>query len=189
MRAGDGTMTDSEILALVENEPILAAAGILPTSALVFEPAYRKYCEDNVCGQYGANYSCPPACGTPEQMKRRALRYRRVLVVQSTWEVPGLKDLEKLARGKRLHNDLSYRILDQLERAGFAPDAMLAGHCDRCPEGCRMVQEKPCPRQGKIYSCASAYCLDVAKVCEHLGMTYLSDGDHVSFFSMFLLDQ
>jgi predicted metal-binding protein len=127
-------MTDSEILALVGGEPILAAAGILPTSALVFEPAYRKYCEDNVCGQYGANYSCPPACGTPEQMKRRALRYRRVLVVQSTWEVPGLKDLEKLARGKRSTTTCPTVSWINWNRR-LCPRRHAGRHCDRCPEG------------------------------------------------------
>ena len=38
---------------------------VIPADQLVFDPSLRKYCEDNLCGNYGKNYSCPPECGTP----------------------------------------------------------------------------------------------------------------------------
>ena len=38
---------------------------VVRTEDLVFDPAFRPYCEENLCGQYGINYTCPPACGTP----------------------------------------------------------------------------------------------------------------------------
>ena len=42
-----------------------AAAAIVDTDKIVFDPSFRPYCAENLCGQYGANYSCPPDCGTP----------------------------------------------------------------------------------------------------------------------------
>ena len=48
-----------------------SAGSIQETGGIVFDPTFRSYCEENLCGQYGINYSCPPDCGTPEEMKRR----------------------------------------------------------------------------------------------------------------------
>ena len=40
-----------------------SAAAVVDTADIVFDPSFRPYCEENLCGQYGANYSCPPDCG------------------------------------------------------------------------------------------------------------------------------
>ena len=37
-----------------------AAAAIVDTDKIVFDPAFRPYCAENLCGQYGVNFSCPP---------------------------------------------------------------------------------------------------------------------------------
>ena len=44
---------------------------ILPAGELSFDYSLRKYCEVNYCGNYGNNYSCPPECGTPEEMEEK----------------------------------------------------------------------------------------------------------------------
>lgn len=41
-------------------------AALVDTDDIVFDASFRSYCEENLCGQYGANYSCPPSCGTPK---------------------------------------------------------------------------------------------------------------------------
>ncbi|SCH48332.1 Predicted metal-binding protein (DUF2284) [uncultured Blautia sp.] len=55
---------------------------------LVFDYSFRGYCEENVCGNYGTNHSCPPDCGTVQEMEERARQYRQDLVptVKSVWE-------------------------------------------------------------------------------------------------------
>lgn len=55
-------------------------AEVISTDKIVFDASFRPYCEENLCGQYGANYSCPPDCGTPEQMKQRVLAYKKVMI-------------------------------------------------------------------------------------------------------------
>ena len=39
-----------------------AAAAVVDTGEIAFDPSFRPYCEENLCGQYGVNYSCPPDC-------------------------------------------------------------------------------------------------------------------------------
>ena len=45
-----------------------AAAEVIDTDTIVFDPSFRPFCEENLCGQYDANYTCPPICGTPEEI-------------------------------------------------------------------------------------------------------------------------
>ena len=70
------TMID---LALAEN---FAAAVVVDTKDIVFDPIFRPYCEENLCGQYGVNYTCPPDCGTPEEMRLRFPNARVVRAVK-----------------------------------------------------------------------------------------------------------
>ena len=75
-------MTDQEMIALAESLGF-AAAGVVGTEEIVFDPSFRPYCEENLCGKYGVNYACPPACGTPEEMKQRVLAHKKALVLQT----------------------------------------------------------------------------------------------------------
>ena len=52
---------------------------ILPAGELSFDHSLRKYCEVNYCGNYGNNYSCPPECGTPEEIEEKTRKFSRVL--------------------------------------------------------------------------------------------------------------
>ena len=77
-------MTHEEMIAWAVEEGFSAAA-VVDTEQIVFDPSFRPYCAENLCGQYGANYSCPPDCGSPEEMKQRVLRHKNALVLQSMW--------------------------------------------------------------------------------------------------------
>ena len=60
-------MEDQEILKQAKEMGFSAA--IIDTKDVVQEPSFRKFCEDNLCGKYNANYSCPPDCGTVEEVQ------------------------------------------------------------------------------------------------------------------------
>ena len=50
-------MTEAEMIALAESQGFEKVA-ILNTSQLKIVQEYRKYCEQNLCGNYDANYGC-----------------------------------------------------------------------------------------------------------------------------------
>ena len=77
-------MTNEQIIQYAVEEGF-AAAEIVDTHEIVFDPSFRPYCEENLCGQFGANYSCPPDCGSPEAMKQRILAHKKALVLQTIW--------------------------------------------------------------------------------------------------------
>ena len=77
-----------------------SAAAVVDTADIVFDPSFRPYCEENLCGQYGANYSCPPDCGTPEEMKQKVLAHKKALVLQSIWQLESYTDTPAIKKGK-----------------------------------------------------------------------------------------
>ena len=74
-------MIDTQILKLAEEVGFHAA--LIPTTEIIVDSKFRPYCEENLCGNFGANYSCPPDCGTVEEVRHRLMARDRALVLQS----------------------------------------------------------------------------------------------------------
>ena len=51
-------MTDNQLIRYAVEEGF-AAAAVIDTDKIPFDPSFRPYCEENLCGQYGVNYACP----------------------------------------------------------------------------------------------------------------------------------
>lgn len=175
-----------------EEETILRAAadcgfyqaGILGTENIVFDPAFRPYCEENRCGQYGINYSCPPDCGTPEQMKERVLAYPRALVLSTAWEIRDLSDADRIREVRAAHNAAMFRLIDLLRAAGHDDILMIgASGCMLC-HPCKLLFGEPCAYPDRRYSCLSAYCIYVRKLAEDCGMTYNYKDGILPFFGV-----
>ena len=176
-------MTDAELLALAA-ELGFGRAAVLATEEIPLEPAFRKYCADNVCGKYGANYACPPDCGATEEMARRLRAYRRALALQTCWPFDGRDGGER----------------DPVRQNAAQPaDPGACRTLRRRPDGggqrLRSVQPLPAGGRGSPaafpdwrFSCMSAYCVHVAKLAERCGMDYYAEGS-VHLFSLCCFDR
>lgn len=85
------------IIQLCQDE-IFSDVALISMDEVVFEPSFRHYCEQNLCGKYGANYSCPPGCGTPGEMEARMRQYRNALVFQTKWDIDDWYDNTQIKR-------------------------------------------------------------------------------------------
>ena len=151
-------------------------AKLLSADEVIFDDSFRRYCEENRCGNYGVNLSCPPACGTPEQMRKKLTGKTHALVLRSEWTLDW-HDAAALREAKRSHNERAQALP--------APDGAVyagAGECTLC-EVCAGRTGEPCRFPGKRYSCLSAWCADVAALAEKCGFSYFAEGK-VSFFSV-----
>jgi len=180
-------MTTEEMLSLAK-EAGFARAAVVSTADIVFDPAFRPYCEENLCGQYGANYSCPPDCGTPEEMRLRVTAHKWALVLQTVWEVSDYADRKAIGRAKGSHNTAGLQLMQKLRSAGH-PDCFMVGAsgCSLCPS-CTLVQGEPCRFPDLRYSCMSAYCVYVRKLAERCGMEYDCGKTRLALFGMLVFD-
>lgn len=155
-------------LALEEN---FQSAVLVKATDLVFDPSFRPFCEENLCGQYGANYSCPPDCGSPEVMKESVMKYQHVLVLQSIWDITDYTDMEAVERARNGHNSAQLRLMEKISGAGHKGLMIGAGNCTLC-DPCAIRSGESCRFPEKKYSCLSAYCVNVKDLADRCGMSY-----------------
>lgn len=179
-------MTD-KILTQAAEKKLFSAACVIETKKIVFKPEFRPFCEENYCGQYDANYSCPPTCGTPEEMKARILRYRYALVLQSKWHISDIHDKDAIYLAKLAHNHTSLELKREIE-ADYG-ECLLAG-CGCCMlcSPCAMREGRPCKDPQERYSCMSAYCIYVKDLAEKCGMEYDGKDGITPLFSLIALE-
>ncbi len=149
-------------------------AKIINMAEVPFDSAFRKYCEDNRCGEYNANYSCPPMCGSPEAMERRLRVYKRALVLQTKWDLADYQDQASVRKAENSHNIAMIGLIDNMRRGGHNGVMCGASCCSLC-EACEMRNGRPCLRSNLKFSCMSAYCIHVKKLAEQCGMEYSRD--------------
>lgn len=179
-------MTDREMIQWAVDQGFSAAA-VVGTDDIVFDPSFRPYCEENLCGQYGANYACPPDCGSPEEMKQRILAHKKALVLQSIWEVADYSDAPAIKNAKKQHNAMELSLVKKLRQEGYDGIIVGASGCALCSP-CAITQGESCKFPDLKYSCMSAYCIFVKKLTDKCGMEYNCGEGLLGLFGMYVFD-
>ena len=179
-------MTETEMIQCAIDEGF-AAAAIVDTTQIVFDPSFRPYCEENLCGQYGSNYSCPPDCGSPEEMKQRILAHKKALVLQTIWQVADYSDVPAIKHAKKSHNASEIRVVKKMREAGHDGLIVGASGCALCTP-CAQTQGLPCNFPDLKYSCMSAYCIFVKKLADACEMEYDCGEGLLGLFGMYVFD-
>ena len=160
---------DSKLLELARAEGFCAS--IIPSYDVPVDPRYRAFCEENLCGQYNANYSCPPDCGSVEQLHKNILEQEKVLVISTTWDIESYDDKCAVIHAKQAHNAAVLRLMKQLREIGCVGFCAGYNGCPLC-DPCRRKENQPCLHPDQRISCMSAYCIDVAKLAERCHLKF-----------------
>lgn len=162
-------MNEHEILAMARELGFDAA--MIDAEDVPVNHAYRACCEENLCGQYDGNYSCPPTCGTPQEMEDRIRENDRAVVVISRWDIADYQDRDTISKAKTAHNKKELTLARELRHRGL-PGVMVGGGCCNLCSPCAMVSGKPCHYPEERFSCMSAYCVDVAALAKKCGLDF-----------------
>lgn len=165
-------MTHEKISSLAKTEGFEAA--VLNTSELEFDFTYRKYCEENLCGNFGTNPYCPPFCPSAEELKNEVLKHKLVLVLKSAHNIPDLADREKIKAANEAHNAASLQLISKIP--DFRGALALCSSTDI---------EIP---KGVTAACLSAYCVNVAAMAEKCNLTYAYKDPTLPLFGFITLD-
>ena len=176
-------MQEHEIIKLAEEMGFTAA--YIDTADVVQDPSFRKFCEDNLCGKYNANYSCPPDCGTVDEVQQRLRSGKRALVLQSIWDIGSYDNKDGIQKSKKTHNAAILRFTETLRQAGHKGFCLGYGGCPLC-DPCKRVNNEPCAHPEQKISCMSAYCIDVAKLAEKCSLEFAWVPEKLFLFGMFV---
>lgn len=178
-------MTQQELLSLAE-EVGFSHAGELNRAALEFLPQVREMCAADRCHNYGRCWTCPPACGTLEEAARRAGRYRRGVLLQSTGTMEDDFDVETMRETERLQRERFAVFVERVRRAD--PDClpMGTGGCGICA-ACT-CPDAPCRFPDRAIPSMEAYGLWVSRVCERSGLPYYYGPGTITYTACVLVD-
>ncbi len=177
-------MDQTELIRLAREAGFSAA--VLPASQVPVDGKFRAFCEENRCGQYHANYSCPPLCGSVEQMHSRILGSELALVLETQWPIDGYQDTQAIRHGKQAHNREMLRLNEALCADGWVGICAGGSCCDLC-EPCALTRGDACVHPKVQFSCLSAYCVDVAELAKRCGLEFAWDQKRLFVYSMILL--
>lgn len=177
-------MDRNTILCLAKNAGF-SAAQIVETSEICFDPAFRPYCEENLCGHYGTNYACPPDCGTPEAMEQRIRAHRYALVLKTEWTITDYSEPGPILAAKASHNASQTELIRQLRALGHQGFMVGSSGCALCTP-CALALGEPCRFPEDRYSCMSAYCIHVQKLAQACGMDYQWKSSTMMLFGMYV---
>ncbi len=162
-----------------------SAVSVVKTADIPIEPGFRVCCEENTCGQYGANYSCPPDCGTVDEMRQKLLRGEHAIILQTIHEIDDPMDMVQIKPAKGMHNRMSRELKAWAKERGINGFLVGSSGCGLCTP-CARKNGEPCRFPDDAFSCMSAYCVFVRELAEQCGMEYDCGNGLVAFFGMFV---
>ena len=174
-------MTNTELMKLAEEAGFRAA--FISAKDISVDGSFRKFCEDNLCGKYNANYSCPPGCGTVEEVHERLFSADKALVLQSIHEIGSYENKEAVLKSKKDLNAAILRMTEVLRKDGVQCFCWGYGGCPLC-DPCKQVTGEPCAFPEKRISCMSAYCIDVGKLAAKCNMEFAWVPEKLFLFGM-----
>jgi predicted metal-binding protein len=153
-------------------------SAVIPVEAITFAPELMDACRQNVCGNYGKSWSCPPALHAErEQELIRSCKY--AFVFTSKWQLEDSFDFEGMREGQIFHRKLAEEL-----HAAFPDNPIYsAGGCTCC-EKC--AYPAPCRFPRKAFPSMEALGVYVTALSEAAGVKYNNGPDTVTYFSMIL---
>ena len=162
---------------------------VVETSAIQFHEGVRDACAKNVCGKYDTNWMGPPAIGPIKELKKKVLRYRQGLLLQTVHPTTGSFDMKGMMAAAKDHGAVFRNYLEKI-RNTFPEDDFLpldAGCCGYC-EKCAYQDGEPCRNPDQAVSSVEAYGMNVAALMKTADMPYNHGKGAIGFVGLILFN-
>lgn len=179
-------MLDMDFLYIRARAAGFTAAAPLDAGTLSPNVEVRAMCQNNVCGQYGQRWSCPPGCGTLEECAARLQTYRGGILVQTIGILEDEFDGEGMIKTEARHK-VQFQVLWEDLRTDYPQLlALSSGCCTRCKICTYPIS--PCRTPNAVFSSMEAYGLLVLDVCRRNHLPYYYGKAQIAYTSCFLLE-
>lgn len=162
---------------------------IIAEEDVQFNEDFRLQCEQNSCGSYNKNWMCPPAVGSIDELKEKALKFKRGLLFQTVYQLEDSFDYEGMQEGIEEHTKILRKVLDNIKSTGvfkeFLP--LNVGPCTYCGR-CAFLDGQECRFPEEAVSSVEAYGIDVMALEKSCGMSYNNGKNTISCISLILFN-
>ncbi len=154
----------------------------IPFSKVAFSSEVRKLCEQNMCGNFGKSWTCPPAVESTEELHRQLLQFNQVIIVNKVYALADSFDWEGMKSGAE---DFQSKILKlkkviRKENPDFDFIALGAGRCGIC-DTCTYEQQLPCRNPNEAIVSVEACGIDVMDMVKEAGLSYNNGPNTVTY--------
>jgi predicted metal-binding protein len=174
---------------MVEECLELGATGaeIVNTESIRIKQEFRTPCEQNQCGHYGQNWMCPPGVGSLEECEKKVRRFSKGLLFQRVYPLKDSYDIEGMQEAHKNFNSLIQEIRDSVPKNNQIGKYMIlgAGACPVCKK-CTYLGGEECVFPNKAIASVEAHGIDVKKLLEDHGMSYVNGANTVSYVGLLL---
>ena len=179
-------MTDKQLLSIAQEQGFIPA--IISTQDIVVDYSFRKFCEDNLCGKYGANYSCPPDCGTPQQVHNKLLSKNSALVLQMICDIESYEDKAMVQQARTALNQAVLAVTDKMTAERYSVIPLGYNGCPLC-NPCKRTLNQSCAFPDRQISCVSAYCINVTELAKNCQLEFTWSDKKLYLFGIILFDK
>lgn len=181
LRKEGKAVMEQELIALAEEEGFLVS--LIPAADVPVNGEFRKFCKENLCGRYGANYSCPPDCGSVESLHETLLSRKHALVIETIHPIDGYENKAAVMQAKHSHNAAVLRLMKAMRERGYQGFCTGYNGCPLC-DPCLKTKGLPCAHPEQRISCMSAYCIDVSALAARCGLPFAWDPKQLHLFGL-----
>lgn len=178
-------MTKEELTKIAQSCGFTTVAD-LDVDTLVVRPEIRETCTTNKCRQYDTKWSCPPGCGTLEEMEQLIRRFKNGLILQTTGELPDSLDFEQMGAIAAKHYEHMTAFSKQFRK--LCPDGYVVGDtpCFECKE-CTYPDE-PCRFPELLSYSLSALGIVVSDMCKSNDVKYYYGAGTLTYVGCVFID-
>lgn len=163
-------------------EKHFSGAGEVPIESIIISDEVRRLCEQNACGNYGKNWTCPPAVKPIDEFRKEIARFDAFIVVYRVYDVKSSFDFRGMKAGAADFNNRLLLMKKELEKAGIQSKFRIlgAGGCGLCKE-CAYITGEPCRRPDEALISLEAFGIDVIGLMRGNGLKYYNGKNTVTF--------
>lgn len=150
----------------------------IKTEEIPFDEKSRDYCKANLCSMFGKTWSCPPSVASVDECKRQINGFENAFVFSHKRRID-FSDNEAVSTLRDETMNILHTITDRLKKNGIKHLALGCSACNICKD-CS-YPDSPCRFPDKMTHPVESYAIDVKKICDMTGITYLAENT-VTFF-------
>lgn len=154
------------------------------TEKLVISKEVRTLCEQNSCGYYGTNWTCPPAVAPLETLKNRFASFNTILIVYLIHHVKSSFDWKGMMCGAAEFKSRLQTLHGKIKETDpLFPFLLLGmGSCDLC-KTCTYTLGKPCIHPDDAIISLEACGVDVMRLMKDHDMKYYNGKNTVTYIA------
>ena len=160
----------------------------ISTAKIILSQEVRKMCEQNKCGQYGKNWTCPPAVKSVDEFKADIAAYDTFLIIYQVYDVKSSFDWRGMVAAGDDFKDRLCALKREMEAAHPDLDFLFlgAGGCHLCKR-CTYLDDEPCRCPEDAIVSVEAAGMDVMALMKDNGLKYYHGKNTVTFIGGFYM--